>query len=313
MSTNSLNLAIETFRAAHDTAYQSGAKLKSRVRWYSGIRSASHHFPVIPMGRARRRARNTPIQYGDLGNARPRADLEERDSFQFLDWQDQAITNVSEMQAMGESTGYAFSRSYDEDIVDALGEFPDDAYRHPRLGTLAQARIHQTVITGAAAGGYTKNAGTAGQVSSPILAKAASILMGFGAHRDMCTIVLPATQFEYLAADNKLTSSDYIAGNRVTEEAALSRIYQCQVVLFDDLAREDGQGALHGAVDQNGAAMANRVFGFMFHKNACSYAQGMTRLGVVEWLPERRGHHVGAEGMGVAKATQLAGIVRIVI
>ena len=283
MSIQSRNLAIDMFRARNDTAFQSGSLLRPRVMFVPGVMAQSYRFPVIGPGKGRRRGRNQPVMFGNIGNAKPTAFLEERNSFEFLDWQDQAVTNVDLMGAYGDATGLAHAREYDADILEVLGTFSSTAYN----------MVGPTTLTA-----YATN-GTAADPNAALFSKAVSKLMTRGAIRSRCTIVLDAIYFEKIATDEKLTSSDYIAGNRVTEAAALSRIYNCTVVLVDNETREDD----HGKIPDNR--------GYVFDQLCVGYAEGARRMGVMDERVDLRGWQVGSESLGGAAVIQSGGIYHL--
>ena len=296
MSQHIRNLAIAAFRATAEEAYQTGSKLRMTVTEATGVEAETYRFPVFGTTDATVRASQADVVPSNLTNKKPTAVLSPRESFDYLDRQDQALTNVDTMRAYGMIHGKAVSRQYDADIIDALklgrsGNTPGyDTNAYSRDGLSA---------------GLSINTGSATAFTADNLAEARAMLMDEMDEDDgenIC-LVYPARRFQQLAADMKLASMDYMQGTGapgVTKTGRFQEIYGCKPIFIGQQARRTG----HGALPDNVA--------YLYHKRALGLAVGTTeRLGVVAFIEQKRSWMIGAEANAGAVRINNGGIVEI--
>ena len=278
------NLAIEAFHARAQNAFETGSKLRSRVMTVTGVEAESYRFPVVGRGNAIRRASGADVTPANLGNWKPTAALSPRESFDFLDKQDLALTNVDAMRAYGEAHGKAVSREFDEDIIEVLKAWDATAYTRPGLNAVK-------FVTAA----------TAGKIAAADIAKMSASLRGedFDVNEEDVTFVYDAEQFGELATETLLSSLDYVDG-KVTNTGRFGMIYGATPIGIGQLGREDG----HGKLPEKRA--------YMFTRNAIGLAIGTTEnMSVVEFLEKNRSWLVGAECNAGATRIQNPGVVEL--
>ena len=299
MSQHLRNLAIAAFKATLDPAYQSGSKLRAAVTEISGVEAETQRFPVIGVTDSNERGTAEDVIPRNVQNAKPTAALTPDESFDYLDRQDTALTNVDAMRGYGMTHGKAVARRYDAKIIGAIsasfvasgGTGP---YNHPGL----------TAIN-------TVNASTGG-INAANLASAMEMLMDwdFDVDAEMVTLAYPSSQFSNMADEMKFASMDYMQGTGapgVTKTGRFEEIYGCKPVFIGQRGRQQGKGT---SFQRQGALPNNRAY--LFCKSAVGLAVGTTeRLGVVEWVPQKRSWLVGAECNSGAIKIQEAGVVEI--
>ena len=288
MSQNLRNLAIEAFRATAEAAFQSGSKLRDRVMVISGVEAEKQRFPVIGVVDAVQRQSQADVTPSNTANAKPTADLTPDEAFDYIDRQDSALTNVDAMRGYGMTLGKGVSRQFDEKIIKSLdvGFASSQAYKHPGMTGIRQTATGQTLN---AAG----------------LAGAMEMLMDFDFDPQVedVTLAYPASQFSNMADEMKFASMDYMQGTTkpgVTKTGKFEEIYGCKPIFFGQSGRRTNKGRL-----QDNTA-------WLFCRRAVGLAVGTTeRMGVVEWVPQKRSWLVGAECNSGAVKIQEAGIVKI--
>ena len=291
MSQHIRDLAIEAFRSSAETAYQMGSKLREHVFEISGVEAEVQHFPVFGTTDATVRQSQQDVVPSNLTNKRPKAVLTPRESFDYLDRQDQALTNVDTMRAYGMIHGKAVSRQYDADIISVLGTYDGEAYS--RTDPALSANL--TYAT------------TSGMFDHGDIAVPRGMLMDEmddDASEDIC-LVYPAASFHLLATDVRLASMDYMQGTQapgVTKTGKFMEIYGVKPIFIGNNARRTG----HGALPANTA--------YMFHKRAIGLATGtVERLGVVAFIEQKRSWMIGAEANAGATRINNGGIVVITL
>ena len=290
-------LAIDTFRENAELAYQTGSKLRDRVTVASGITGESHRFPIFGSTDAERRASQADVTPANLGNKRPTALLEPFESFDYLDLQDNAITNVDAMRQYGIVHGRAVARQFDEPIIAALQTYDANAYS--RAG-LAAALSFKTGVAP-----DSKAAGVPNGFTSAHIAEAMAMLMDEMDDSDPedCTLVYPARRFDAMAGDVKLASMDYMQGTGspgVTKTGGFMSIYGCKPVFIGQNARRTG----HGRLPDNRA--------YLFHRRAIGLATGtVENLGVVAKIEQKRSWLIGAEANAGATRINNGGVIEI--
>ena len=286
MSLNSRALAIDAFRARAEAGYGVGSKLRNRVMEMTGVMAETQAFPVIGVTDAEVRSSQADVTPANLSNKRPVARLTPRESFDYLDRQDSALTNVDLMRAYGFQHGMAVGRQYDADIVAALAAYDANAYSRDGLTAILSVDTD------------------AGKFEAKDLAAAVGMLM---AETDKspsaadCTLAYPASSFAKMTEDMKLASQDYLSG-QVTQTGMFGTLYGCTPIFIGDNARRTGKGKL------------DATHAYLFDRNAIGLAVGTTeRMGVVEWVPQKRSWLIGAEANAGATRINNGGIVRIVL
>ena len=305
MSQHIRQLAIAAFRATAEEAYQTGSKLRHTVTEATGVEAETYRFPVFGTTDATVRASQSDVVPSNLTNKKPTATLSPRESFDYLDRQDQALTNVDTMRAYGMIHGKAVSRQFDADIIAALSHgrvassntpgYDTDAYSRDDLGS------GLVVVTG--------STGTPSRtrVTADVIAEARSILMDEMDDDDSTDICLlyPGSQFRNMADELKLASMDYMQGTGapgVTKTGRFEQIYGCKPIFIGQNARRSG----HGKLPDNVA--------YMYHKRAVGLAVGTTeRLGIVAFIEQKRSWLMGAEANAGAVRINNGGIVEIQI
>lgn len=290
MSLQLRQLALDAFRATAATAFQSGSRLRDRVTVMEDVEAATQRFPIFGVADANSRGSSQDVVPANIGNAKPTANLEPREVFDYIDRQDQAITNVDTMRRYGEISGKGVGRQLDNDIIEALKDYDATAYSRSGLGAALSV-----------------SAGTAGKLDAADIAKAVAMLMDELDNEDAeLTLVAPALQFETWIADTKLANFDYLqqgAGrSNANATGSFEMIYGCKPILIGQKARRAG----HGRLPDDRA--------YMFDRNCVGLAIGtVERMGVVEWVPQKRSWMVGAEANAGATRINNSGVVEIKI
>ena len=301
------NLAINAYRATYEDAVQSSAKLRGRVMEITGVEAETQRFPVIGViTETTRRQSGQFVQATETPNAKPTCTLTPDESWDWIDKQDRAITNVETMRGYGMTHGKAVARKcYDHKILAALAATPTSAdptemgpYRHPGLPDAAPFKLR----VGTAAAGK--------DLSAAVLAEAQELMMDINDDLDPedLTLVMPATQWTKLANSMEFTRADYYQG--------LSNAGFSKTGKFGDLV-----GAMPVILGSKGArsteAKIKEVGGksasYLFHRNGVGLAVGTSEeTGVVEWIKDRRSWMIGGEGNTGACKIQEALVVEII-
>ena len=287
-------LWVDAFRAQAQIGFQSGSRLRSRVTEVGGVEAATYRFPVISPVNTTRRASQQEITPQNTGNAKPTATLDPRESFDYIDQNDLARTNVDAMRAYGENHGKAVSRQFDEDILEAIKDVTD------RFSATAPPGGYYVRSGLTAAISVANSVGTAGELGHEKISQAVAKLMDEDCSGDL-TIVIPSTQFEHIAGDTQLSSSDFVNGKITAAGAsAFTEVYGCMPVFMPRASRQAG----YGQMDANVA--------YVFDRMALGLAVGtIERVGIIEWIPERRSWMLGAETIAGAVPTQASGFCKI--
>ena len=284
MSIYASQMAVDTYTSSAKAAYQSGSKSRDRVRTAPNVGGKSHRFTVIGKGKTQRRPSQAPVVPINLTNANPVAYLAYRDIHEFLDIQDSAVLTVDAAAEYGDAVGFGLARSFDAEVFAALNEWNSNAYE----GSLSSSDRDMNVAT-------------AGTITPKEIAERVSTLMNRGVKkRDDITWFLAWDKFPELADAEKLSSSDYIQGNMVTQELALSRVYGCTVRLIDNDARD---GTDDGALPANTS--------FFCARNAVGLAWTDERLATMEWRADIKSEQFGASAHVGATRIDNTGIIRI--
>ena len=290
MSVHLRNLAIEAYRATAEAAFQSGSKLRDRVMVISGVEAEKQRFPVIGVTDANQRQSGADVTPTNVGNAKPEADLTPDEAFDYLDRQDTALTNVDAMRGYGMSHGKAVSRQFDAKIVAALAVAyaNSQAYKHPGMTAVNNV-----------------NVASGGKFDAAAISAIAEALMewDFDPTMEEVTLVYPASRFSDMAEETKFASMDYMQGTGapgVTKTGRFEEIYGMKPIFIGNKGRRAGKGKLQD----------NRAWAFC--RRAVGLAVGTTeRMGVVEWVPQKRSWLVGAECNSGAVKIQEAGVVQV--
>ena len=309
MSQHLPNLAIAAFKATLDPAYQSGSKLRGRVTEISGVEAETQRFPVIGVTDANERGTAEDVIPRNVRNAKPTASLTPDESFDYLDRQDTALTNVDAMRGYGMTHGKAVARRYDAKIIGAISAAFSTSetgpYNHP--GFTATDNIYD------ASSARTNPASAAG-LSAGHLSRAMEMLMqwDYDVDGEDVTLAYPSSQFSTMSDELKFASMDYMQGTGapgVTKTGRFEEIYGCMPIFIGQKGRQQGKGATY---QRQGALPDNRAY--LFCRSAVGLAVGTTeRLGVVEWVPQKRSWLVGAECNSGAIKIQAAGVVAITL
>ena len=284
MSTEFRKAAIDSFRAAAILAYQTGSKLRGAVMFNGGLQSKSHRFVVVGPGKATRRASSADVIPSGTPIHTPVITLEPRESSDYLDQNDDAITNTRLIRPLGEKHGKAVARSVDEDIIDALNTYAGSV---------------QYVAPGVTAANMTVASGSAGVLNSKALREAKSRLMDTMDDEDpgMYYCAFPASSWDDLMGENEMTSGDYVS-DKPTMSGIFSRRYGLTLI------------PIGARTEQGGSLPANRAF--VWHKNAVGLAQtGKVNRSYVEWIGQKRSWLVGSEVICGAARIQAAGVVTV--
>ena len=296
MANQDHSLAIAAFSEAAQEAYQTGSKLRSRVFEISGVVGKTQRFEVFGTTDAEERLPSQDVAAANVGNATPTAALRERSRFDYVDRQNEVLTNIAIARHKGAICGKAVSRQIDADIIKALQAYDSSAYTR---GPDESGTAFPT--TGA---GLTMNSATAEKLDADDLANAVSRLMNeMDEEDDELTLVYPALQFRHLADDVKLASMDYMQGTGspgVTKTGRFQEIYGFTPIFVGQNARRGGKGALP----------VNRAY--LFAKSAIGLATGtLERMGVMEWVSQKRSWLVGAEANCGATRINNGGVLEI--
>ena len=305
------DLEIDAFRETAELAYQKGSKLRGTVFEMSGVMARYQHFPVFGTADAENRGSQADVTPANVQNARPMATLDPHESWDYLDRQDQAVTNVDTMKAHGEIHGKAVSRQYDADIIGAAAGPTAGAYSRAGLSSISGTGISFSATPNA--DGHTGiifDASTGG-LNAANLATVMSILMDEMDEIDNeCYLAYPASQFSQIAGEARFASFDYlqqgVGQDNLTATAMFNKVYGCTPIFIGQNARRRG----HGQLGQNATGVNTTAY--LYSKKAIGLAIGTTeRLGVVEWVPQKRSYLVGAETNAGAARINNGGIVTI--
>ena len=307
MSVNLNKLAIESYRATFEEAYQSGSKLRDRVYVETGVEALVKHMPVIGVADTNQRGNQEDVVPVNLANARPFATLRPWEAFDYIDKQPNALTNVDAMRGYGMTLGKSVSRQMDQPIIEALQEAwsaNSAAYSRPgmTLSTYGNAAVgHGTANS---TGTHVLDTATAGEIVAKDIARMKGALLSedFDVDEQDVTFVYDAAQFAELATDEILANFDYLqqgsGKDNVTATSRFGMIYGAKPIAIGNRGRRDGHGQLP----------SRRAY--MFVRNAVALAVGTTEnMGVLDWVPMKRSTLVGGECNAGATRTQNAGIV----
>lgn len=296
MSQNLRDLAIAAFRKTAEEAYQQGSKLREYVMVAPDVEAETYRWPIFGSGDTVQRASQAPIVTANTQNKKPMSHLTPREFFERIDRYDNALTNVEAMRHYGMIAGKAVSRQYDEDIIEALKTFDTNAYS--RTGLVA-TDMQVTVAAKMAAGSQPANPG----LGAADLRKAVGIAMGeMDESSDLC-LVYPNDQFENLAGELQLASSDYMQGaGGVTRTGRFEELYGCKPIFIGQNARRAGHGQLP----------SKRAY--VFHKKAIGLAIGkIDNLTINEWDPNTQTTIIGAMALAGATRINNGGVVEIIL
>ena len=120
-------LFINAFDRALHGVPQHGAMLKDTIRVVTGVGAEDYRFHAIGRAVARTRAALQPIQASPTNKRKPKATLELREHYEFLDDWEAARLSVSAMAAYGKNSRLAVERACDEWIIRALRSPNSDA------------------------------------------------------------------------------------------------------------------------------------------------------------------------------------------
>ena len=274
------NLAIDAFRAAVELGYQNGSLLMDTVQIQRGVMAQSYRFPVTGQVDAGNRGSKQEVQVSSARSAKPTALLTPRESWDYIDKQDDAITNAQWMSAQGEVHGKAISRQYDEDILKVAHVYDGNAYSRDGL---TSNLVYETADSG--------------EIDTDDLIECVAMLKDEDADAD-CHFVFPAIQFKTFAKELKAAYWAFQSGTEQLKQGNFGTMYGCVPHPIPQQTRRTGHGKL-----------ADKTF-YVWNKNAIGLAIGTTEtLGVVEWVPHRRSWLIGGEANAGATRIQNAGIV----
>ena len=182
-------LLIQTYDRKLHGVPQRPSVLKDTVRMETGIVGMNHHFPAIGKAIARTRAALQPVQASPTVKARPKADFELKEHFEFLADHEAAQTNVSAAAKYGMNSNDAVERACDQWIIDAMGSPTSQA-------------IGDTI-----AGGNLTLSGTDG--AQQFADKLMQLLDRGNSTGDMITIAYDEMRFADIAKITQLISRDY--------------------------------------------------------------------------------------------------------
>lgn len=120
-------LMINAFDRALHGVPQHGAMLKDTIRVVSGVGAEDHRFHAIGKAIARTRAALQPIQASPTVKAKPKATLELKEHYEFLDDFEASRLSVSAMAGYGRNSRLAVERACDEWVIRALRGPNNDA------------------------------------------------------------------------------------------------------------------------------------------------------------------------------------------
>ena len=281
------NLAIAGFRATAEAAFERGSLLSETVLRIGTDQRESERIPVIGIaGKAVERGPAEDVVPMNVGSAKPVATLRKREAVDYIDDNDNAITNVDLMSAYGDTLMNSVLRQMDADIIEAAKESSNAAYSRPGW----------TAVTNQIA--YTKGSMNAGNLRKGVARIRAENAFSAG---DLF-LVFDALEFEPLAADNQLSSSDFIQGNRVTKEGMFETLYGCKPIMIPQAGVTEGDGALP---DKRA---------YLWHRNAIGLVvnEGRTILGRVERVEQKTAYMLYNSVLCGAARAQNAGIINFV-
>ena len=298
------NFAEAAFRSAAMNAWETGSKLRDRVMVQTGVEAETDRHYVIGTTEATQRDSGQDVVDANIQNAKPTATLTPDENFNYLDKQDRALYKVEVMRGYGKASGKAVARKTDAKIISAISAAfsttnPLGPYIHPGM-------------TGKNA--VTTTGGATGGLNSAALAEAKEKLMEWDFDVDMeeLTLLYPASEFTRMAQEVRFASMDYMQGTGapgVNKTGRFEEIYGMKPIFIGQTARRRGKG---NAYTTNGALPNARAY--VFAKSAVGLSIGVTeRMGIVEWVPQKRSWMIGAECNSGAVVLQWAGIVEITL
>ena len=284
------NLAIDAFRAAVELGYQNGSLLMDAVQVQRGVMAQSYRFPVTGQVDAGSRGSKQEVQVSSARSSKPTAYLTPWESWDYIDKQDDAITNAQWMASQGEVHGKAISRQYDEVILAKARDYDSNAYSRDGL----TANLAYTTVAN-------------DTIDTDDLIECVAMLKDEDADAD-CQFVFPAIQFKSFAKELKDAFWAFQAATEPLKEGNFGRMYGCVPRPIPQQTRRPGRGKLNLQATGANAGRSNEFF--VWNKNAIGLAVGTTEtLGVVEWVPHRRSWLIGGETNAGATRIQNAGIV----
>ena len=206
-------------------------------------------------------------------------------------------------QVAAYTSGKAVARRLDAKVIPELNKTIAQ-YRSGGLGPYIHPGLTTKNTVAAASGG----------LNSANLASAKEMLMEWDFDVDMeeLTLLYPAAQFTNMAAEVRFASMDYMQGTGapgVNKTGKFEEIYGMKPIFIGQKARKRGNT---GQYLHNGALPDNKAF--VFAKSAVGLSIGVTeRMGIVEWIPQKRSWMIGAECNSGAVVLQAAGIVEITL
>ena len=281
------NLAIDAFRAAVDMGYQNGSKLIDSVRVQRGVMAQSYRFAVAGQVDAGSRGSKQEVQVSEVRSTKPTAYLTPRESWDYIDKQDDAITNAQWMSAEGEAHGNAVSRQYDEDILKVAAVYDSNAYSRDGLtGNLTYTTMEDDAI------------------ETNDLIECVAMLKDEDADAD-CQFVFPAIMFKSFAKELKEAFWAWTNSTEQLKSGGFGTMFGCTPRPIPQATRRAG----HGRLATRSSDDKDTQF-FVWNKNAIGLAIGTTEtMGVVEWVPHRRSWLIGGEANAGATRIQNAGII----
>ena len=308
------NIWVDAFDQAVQDSIDEGSMLSDRVTMRSNIKAGSYRFIVAGRVNAKRRGSTQEVQPNEVPNAKPVCLLEPWESFNYIDKQDEALTDAMWYPAEGKAHGTAVGVQKDEVIIEALKEWSDDAYSSPGLtkaiydAEIASAKgaARGTKPTGLAivagtSSGHTIKTDKANSITADDIISAVAVLRNYGFARSPSdtTIAIPAIRMDTLAIDVKEAYWNYMGtGGTAADGGAFGVMYGCVPRFIPAGTRDDGFGQL--ATDKF----------YVFDRAGIGMAMGTTEdLSVMDWAATRRSVMFGAECNGGACRLQNAAIV----
>ena len=299
------NFAEAAFRSAAMNAWETGSKLRDRVMVQTGVEAETDRHYVIGTTEGNQRGSGQDVSDANVQNAKPTAMLTPDENFNYLDRQDRALYKVEVMRGYGKASGNAVARRLDAKVIPELAKsFADWTTNAGGLGPYIHPGMTEKNSVDASNGG----------LNSANMAEAKEMLMEWDFDVDMeeLTLLYPASEFSKMAAEMRFASMDYMQGTGapgVNKTGRFEEIYGMKPIFIGQKARKRGAT---GEYIHNGALPDNRAY--VFAKSSVGLSIGVTeRMGVVEWVPQKRSWMIGAECNSGAVVTQAAGIVEITL
>ena len=270
-------LLIQTYDRKLHGVPQRPSVLKDTVRMETGIVGMNHHFPAIGKAIARTRAALQPVQASPTVKARPKADFELKEHFEFLADHEAAQTNVSAAAKYGMNSNDAVERACDQWIIDAMETVSTSA--------IGPTPIPDQAVSFAADAGANE------------MAKVLMQLLDRGVSTgDMLTIAYDELMFQSIAKIEQLISRDYSERGFVSS-AKIPRLWGMQ-----------WRGVEHR--EEGGISPDTRMY--VYARESTGLALGtIVRQRRIGWREDLLAYQIGARILGGATRIDNNMILRV--